>query len=121
MAELSYLSIFAKRATFGLCFPLSTTEAQKSSGAVSSVDYQKLTSVESDFGHRPGDGRYSWLGVLLVLAVWVILLWGGWRMYLCTLACFALFMAFLNRRELPGRISAAVRKWRATQKSRVQL
>jgi hypothetical protein len=79
------------------------------------VNYQKLTSIDSDFAHHPGDGKHSVLGVLLLLAVWIILLFGGWRMYVYTLAGFALFMTFLNRRELRGRISTAVRNWRATR------
>ena len=86
---------------------------------MSIVDYQKLTSRDSDFAHHPGDGKHVWLGILSLLAVWIILLFGGWRIYFYTLVCFALFMAFLNRKELPGRISTAVRNWRATPKSRV--
>src|ERR1039458_9187989 len=65
-----------------------------------------------------GDAKRVLLGVLSLLAVWIILPFGGWQMYVYTLVCFALFMAFLNRRELPGRISTAVRNWRATPKSR---
>ena len=82
------------------------------------VDYQKPTSRDSDFAHHPGS-KHVLLGVLSLLAVWIILLYGGWRMYVYTFVCFALFMAFLNRRELPGRITTAARKWRATWKLRI--
>jgi hypothetical protein len=45
------------------------------------VDYQKLTSRASDFAHHLGDGEHVLLGLLSLLAVWMILLFGGWRMY----------------------------------------
>lgn len=86
---------------------------------MSIVGCQKLTSRDSDFANHPGDGKHVWLGVLSFLAVWAILFFGGWRIYICTSVCFALFMAFLNRGELAVRISTAVRNWRATQKQRV--
>ena len=93
-------------------FPIRSTKTP-SSGEVYIVDYQKLSSIDSDFARHPGDGKHSWLGVLLLLAVWSILLLGGWRTYVYILASFALFMTWLNRRELRGRISTAARKWRA--------
>lgn len=89
--------------------PVRRTKAP-GSGAVCIVDSPKQTSRDSDFERHPGDGKYVLLGVLLLLALWVIVLIGGWRMYLYTVGCFALFMAFINRRELLRRISTAVRK-----------
>ena len=38
------------------------------------VDYQKLTSRDSDFAHHPGDSKHVLLGVVSLLVVWIILL-----------------------------------------------
>ena len=86
---------------------------------MSIVDNQEQASRDSDFAHHPGDGKHILLGSLSLLAVWAIVLFGGWRLYVYTFVGFALFMGFLNRRKLPGRISSAVRNWRATWKSSV--
>jgi hypothetical protein len=54
------------------------------------------------------------LGPVLVAVPWIILYFGGWRLSLYVLVGFALIVALINSRELPGR----VRAWRANPKSK---
>jgi len=58
------------------------------------------------------DQLVALVGPVLIAAPWIILYFGGWRLYLYVLVGFALIMALMNRRELRSR----VRNWRAAPK-----
>jgi hypothetical protein len=62
----------------------------------------------------PQDKLVALLGPVLVAVPWIILYYGGWRLYLYVLVGFALSVALINSRELTGRI----RNWRAAPKSK---
>jgi hypothetical protein len=66
------------------------------------------------FARRSTDSFIALFGPVIATLPWIILYLGGLFGYLAALAGFALIMAFLNRRELSGR----VRNWRAASKSK---